>query len=103
MKTLKASFNTSGFANSEEAFTFALANDIQREIDWSVLVAVMKTASPTIREWTEVKFSEYAMSAGEEEIKLWAEEHLDNGFFLFYNRIMIATEEDVVKFMLRWA
>ena len=102
MKTLKASFNTSGFANDDTSL-IALANDIQREIDWSVLVAIMKTASPTIREWTEVKFSEYAMSAGEEEIKLWAEEKLDNGFFLFYNRIMIAKEEDVVKFMLRWS
>ena len=102
MNTVKISGVAERFANSDESLN-ALANDIQREIDWSVLVAIMKTASPTIREWTEVKFSEYAMSAGEEEIKLWAEEKLDNGFFLFYNRIMIAKEEDVVKFMLRWA
>ena len=94
MKTVGVPF--AGFLN-------ALAKDIQLEIDWSILVSIMKTASPTIKEWTEVKFSEYARSVDNEEIKLWAEEHLDNGFFLFYNRIMIAREEDVVLFLLRWA
>ena len=102
MKTLKASFNTSGFANDDESLN-ELAKDIQQEIDWSVLLDIMRKVNPHGKEWTEVKFSEYARSVNHEEIKLWAEEKLDNGFFLFYNRIMIAKEEDVVKFMLRWA
>jgi len=90
------------FANSDESLN-ALAIDIQREIDWSILLDIMRKVNPLGNEWTEVKFSEIARAAGEEEIRSWAEEKLDNGFFLFYNRIMIAKEEDVVKFMLRWA
>ena len=102
MKTIKTSFGTSGLVDSDEVLN-ALAKDIQQEIDWSILVDIMKTANPHGSQWTEVKFSEYAKSADNEEIRLWAEEHLDNGFFLFYNRIMIAKEEDVVLFLLRWA
>jgi hypothetical protein len=89
--------------NAEDELAAVMAAEISNEIDWEILSALMKTAKPEIPEWTKIYYSDTAKKAGIVGIKAWCEEKFGHGFFAFSDRIMIAREEDVVMFMLRWS
>ena len=76
-----------------------LADNIADEIDWEVLCKLDETR----KNWIEIKFSKDAKKAGKRVIKKWAKKTFDHGFFVFYDRILFAREEDVTLFVLRWS
>ena len=82
----------------EDGLTRLLAKDIQDEIDWQIL-----NEMGVGRDWTEIKYSSDASRASQKEVKEWCDDKFTGGFFAFSDRIMIAGEEDIVKFMLRWS
>ena len=76
-----------------------LADDIADEIDWEVLCKLNKTTE----NWIEIQFSKDAKKSGKRVIKKWAKKTFGHGFFVFYDRILFAREEDATLFALRWS
>lgn len=76
-----------------------MSQDLQREIDWSVLCEI----DPGRENWIRIPFSKSARAAGDAAIEAWAKETFPGGYYVFSDRILFGRAEDAEFFMLRWS
>jgi hypothetical protein len=97
-RKLKASWTVE--SPTETEILTIMSQDLQRDIDWSVLCKI----DPGRKNWIEIPFSKSAQAAGDAVIEAWAKEAFNNrGYYVFSDRILFCRNADAEFFMLRWS